>query len=149
MKINTKALGVLAQLFTFLFITACGAPGYHVAKTGKDSNSGTARSPFLTISKAAEVAQPGDQIYVHEGTYREYINPTVSGTAEQPIVFEAMNDKVYVKGSEVVKDWEQLSDGTWKAVVNNAVFGDYNPFALVVTGDFQLYGQERHREKST
>ena len=37
----------------------------HVSKKGSDSNNGV-DAPFLTISAAAAVAQPGDTITVHE-----------------------------------------------------------------------------------
>ena len=44
---------------------------YHVAKRGNDQNLGTYESPFLTISKAAKIAEEGDTVIVHEGVYRE------------------------------------------------------------------------------
>lgn len=44
---------------------------YHIAKTGKDCNEGSYQSPFLSISRAAEIAEAGDRIVVHEGVYRE------------------------------------------------------------------------------
>lgn len=43
------------------------AAEYHVSKLGGDGNYGAQARPFKTISKAAEVAQPGDIITVHEG----------------------------------------------------------------------------------
>ncbi len=51
------------------------AKGYHVSTTGNDSNDGSKDFPLLTIQRAADLAQPGDVITVHEGTYRERINP--------------------------------------------------------------------------
>ena len=45
---------------------------FHVSKRGNDNNSGTKKSPFKTISKAAKIALPGSSITVHEG-------PIVSG----------------------------------------------------------------------
>ena len=46
---------------------------YHVAKHGNDKNTGTYESPFLTISKAAKLADEGDTVIVHEGEYREWV----------------------------------------------------------------------------
>lgn len=43
---------------------------YYVSLTGNNSNSGSLNSPFKTIFKASQVAQPGDFIYVREGIYR-------------------------------------------------------------------------------
>jgi hypothetical protein len=57
---------------------AVQAREYHVSVKGDDTNKGTAKAPFKTISKAAEVAQPGDVITVHEGTYRERIKKSSS-----------------------------------------------------------------------
>lgn len=46
---------------------------YHVSqKNGHDWQDGSAEKPFVTISKAAKIAMPGDTITVHEGVYREW-----------------------------------------------------------------------------
>ena len=57
---------------------------YHVKKTGSDLNPGTEDKPFLTISKAARVAKPGDVITVHEGVYREWVSQN-GGTASHEL----------------------------------------------------------------
>ena len=54
---------------------------YHVAKTGNDGALGTKDAPFLTISRAAQVAVAGDVVVVHTGVYREWVNPVNGGTA--------------------------------------------------------------------
>ena len=62
----------------------------HVAKTGNDSYEGTEERPFLTIGRAADVAQPGDVIIIHEGTYRECVVPPRGGDSDKNrIVFQA------------------------------------------------------------
>jgi hypothetical protein len=43
----------------------------HVAPSGSDSNDGQAATPFRTISKVTPMAQPGDCVLVHAGTYAE------------------------------------------------------------------------------
>ena len=40
---------------------------YHVKPTGNDAACGDAEHPFATISKAAQMASPGDTVIVHEG----------------------------------------------------------------------------------
>ena len=56
---------------------------YHVSqKNGHDWQDGSAEKPFVTISKAAKIAMPGDTITVHEGVYREWIKPENSGIGE-------------------------------------------------------------------
>src|SRR5690554_3322160 len=109
---------------------------YHVSKTGSDLNPGTESQPFLTISKAAYVAKPGDVITVHEGVYREWVSPKRGGTKAQPIVYQAApGEKVVIKGSEVITDWER--DGNiWKTVIDNKFFGDFNPYSEVLFGDW-------------
>jgi hypothetical protein len=81
---------------------------YHVSKKGDDAANGSERSPFLTIQHAADLAQPGDTVTVHEGIYRERVNPPRGGTSdEQRITYQAAPDeKVVIKGSEVVTGWE-------------------------------------------
>jgi len=69
---------------TILVLTvSCAATGcateYHVSTTGLDGNKGSKSKPFKTISTAAQIAQPGDVITVHEGVYRERINPPRGG----------------------------------------------------------------------
>jgi hypothetical protein len=92
-----------------LVLIDCVAKGavIHVAVTGNDSHNGSAATPFRTISKAAGAAQPGDIITVHEGVYRERINPPRGGTSDEVrIVYQAApGEKVVIKGSEQVAGW--------------------------------------------
>ena len=73
MKTLTFPILLIAILFS-----SCTNSGteFHVSPSGTDSNPGTEAEPFQTISAAAEMAQAGDIITVHEGIYRESINPT-------------------------------------------------------------------------
>ncbi len=71
----TNSLGNSASYSNLYTIqgTAAGFTNaiWHVAKTGSDSNSGSQASPFLTLSKAATVVNPGDYVAVKTGTYTE------------------------------------------------------------------------------
>ena len=60
---------------------------YYVAKTGSDSNSGSASAPWLTIGHAALEATAGATVYVGAGTYNESVTFANSGTSSAPIVF--------------------------------------------------------------
>lgn len=114
------------------------AQEYHVAKTGNDKNSGTQKSPFLTIQKAANIAHPGDVITVHEGSYRERINPPRGGISnDKRIVYRAAKDeKAIIKGSEEVKGWKKIKNDTWIVKLPNTFFGDFNPYSDVISGDW-------------
>ena len=86
------------------------AKEFHVSPNGDDSHNGAKSSPFKTISAAAQVAQPGDVITVHQGIYRERITPPRGGTSDKKrIVYQAASgEKVEIKGSEVVKGWVKV-----------------------------------------
>ncbi|MHC5059418.1 MAG: DUF1565 domain-containing protein [Planctomycetota bacterium] len=123
------------------------APAYHVTPQGSDTNPGSAASPFRTISAAAKVAQPGEAIVVHEGTYRERINPPRGGTSDAArITYRAAEgEKVVIKGSEVVTGWERTPKGLWKVTLPDSFFGDYNPYIDVIKGDwFAARGRVHH-----
>lgn len=119
----------------------------HVAKTGNDRDAGSRESPFLTIGKAAAVAQPGDTVTVHAGTYREWVKPPRGGRDENSrIIYRAAaGEEVLVKGSEQVTSWVHQGDGIWMVELPNRFFGDYNPYALNISGGWLLYGQWLHR----
>ncbi len=120
---------------------------YHVSVGGDDSGDGSLQHPFRTISAAARVAQPGDLITVHQGTYREYINPPRGGESDsRRIVYRAApGEKVVIKGSEIVQGWEKVANDTWKTVVPNSFFGPFNPYKDLIAGDwFSPKGREHH-----
>ena len=120
---------LFALIFLSLFSLNSSATEYFVSKKGKDTNSGSSKSPFLTISAAAKVAKPGDVITVHAGIYRETVDPLRGGDSEQSrIVYKAApGEKVSIRGSEQIKKW--VKDGTiWKVELPNSSFGDYNPY---------------------
>lgn len=113
---------------------------YHVSKNGSDNNCGSSELPFLTISKAAKIAEEGDKVIVHEGTYRECVNPeNGSRTASGSIIYEAAaGERAVIKGSESIKSWESHGDGLWKVTLDNAFFGDFNPYAEPIDGDWLM-----------
>ena len=130
-----------------LFGRAVSAKEYHVSVQGRDTNAGSASEPLKTISAAAERARPGDVITVHEGVYRERINPPRGGTSDDKrIVYQAAaGEKVVLKGSEVVKGWQKVQNDTWKVAMPNNFFGDFNPYKDVIRGDwFNRRGRVHH-----
>lgn len=117
---------------------------YHVALNGNDYAQGSKEYPFRTISKAAQIAETGDKIIVHEGEYREWVKPAHSGYSEiSRITYEAAEgEKVVIKGSERIQNWELVEGTVWKAVVPNRLFGDYNPYKESLYGDWFLYPED-------
>ena len=113
---------------------------YHVSITGSDTADGSAESPLRTINKAAALAQPGDTVRVHAGTYREWVKPVRGGLSDgRRITFEAAPDEhVAIKGSEVIDTWVHDEGSVWRAEVPNAVFGDFNPYREQVDGDWVI-----------
>jgi hypothetical protein len=114
---------------------------FHVALTGSDDADGSAERPFRTINLAADLAQPGDTVVVHGGEYREWVKPRRGGLSDtRRITYEAATDEhVVIKGSERVTGWVLEAGSVWRATVPNALFGDFNPFAEEITGDWIVY----------
>lgn len=140
------------SLLMMLVVLAVGADGIaartiHVSKQGDDSHSGSKAQPYATIGKAAAEAEPGDIVLVYGGVYREWVKPARGGTAEDKrIVYRAAPGKpVIVKGSERITSWRPEGDGVWVVELPNSFFGDYNPYALQVSGGWLNYGQWHHR----
>ncbi|HTV42267.1 MAG TPA: right-handed parallel beta-helix repeat-containing protein [Candidatus Sulfotelmatobacter sp.] len=142
MKIKTiVVLSVLA------LASALQAAEFNVATNGSDSNPGTPALPLRTIQRAADLAQPGDVITVHEGIYRERVNPPRGGESDaKRITYQAApGEKVVITGSEPVKNWINVTNDTWKAVIPNSFFGDFNPYTNLIHGDwFSPMGRENH-----
>ena len=149
MTLITPTISRLACLTTLLYASAlcASAREIHVAKTGDNAGDGSQERPYLTIAKASEVAQPGDVVTVYAGTYREWVKPVRGGTGEDNrITYRAApGEPATIKGSEQIASWTREEDGVWKVELPNAFFGNYNPYALNVSGGWLNYGQWHHR----
>ena len=123
------------------------AKEYHVSVNGSDANNGDISSPFKTINWAAQKALPGDTVTVHNGVYREWVNPLSGGEREgKRILYRvAEGEKAEIKGSELVTGWkkEKKAKGVWKVVLPNSFFGNYNPFNDRLYGDW-LWSERIH-----
>ncbi|GAA4230281.1 hypothetical protein GCM10022291_00030 [Postechiella marina] len=122
-KLITIAI-ILLTLNTF-------AKDIYVAKNGNDSNSGTIESPYLTLSKAASIALPGDIVYIREGTYEETLSPKNSGTAGNPIIYQSYpGEKVIISAMQSLSGWTQDSGSIYKTKITFNSLGDQN-FVMV------------------
>jgi hypothetical protein len=84
----------------------CEATGtgkcYYVATNGSDSNNGSFSYPFKTINHAISSSNGGDVIYIHSGTYNEYMLRPKSGIdINHPTILKAYNfsNKPVIQGS--------------------------------------------------
>ena len=123
---------------------------FHVATTGSDTAPGTEQEPLRTINRAAALAMPGDTVTVHAGEYREWVRPRRGGRSDrQRITYQAAEgEHVAIKGSERVTGWTREEGTVWRAELPNSLFGDFNPYAEKLFGDWlarpQPTGPARH-----
>jgi hypothetical protein len=138
---------LIAPFLLALLAHAGFASEFHVSVKGDDNSDGSSSRPLRTISAAARVAQPGDVITVHAGTYRERVTPPRGGDSDaKRIVYQAAADEeVVIKGSEVIRNWKPFMAGVWKATLPNSFFGSYNPYKDLIVGDwFTDRGRPHH-----
>ena len=130
-------LGLLIAAW-FGSVIELSALEYHVTVAGNDASSGSLSEPLRTIQAAADRAMPGDTVTVHAGEYRECIVPPRGGTSKTSrITYQAApGEKVVIKGSEIVKGWEKVQNDTWKIILPDSYFGDFNPYKEVIQGDW-------------
>ena len=114
------------------------------AAAGLDGN-GTKERPFRRIGEAAKIAQPGDEVLVAPGVYREYVNPARGGTEEKRITYRSeVPLGAVITGAEELTGWTRLDNGLWTARVPTSVFGGYNPYTTWVYGDWYFAGKSKH-----
>ncbi|WP_010181188.1 carbohydrate-binding protein [Aquimarina agarilytica] len=124
-QLNLKCFFVIVFLSNFFLGVS---KNIYVSKKGNDANAGTKAAPYLSISKAAEVAQAGDVVIIGAGTYFETIKPKNSGNAGNPIIFKASeNEKVIVSAMQLLTDWELDTGAVYKTKVDWDL-KDYNMF---------------------
>jgi len=130
-----------------LLTALASAAELHVSVSGTASADGSATKPFKTISAAAALAQPGDTVTVHAGTYRERVTPPRGGTSDSArITYRAApGETAIIKGSEIIRAWQPFVGDVWKATLPNAFFGSYNPYKDLIHGDwFTDKGRPHH-----
>jgi hypothetical protein len=78
---------------------------YYVATTGTDGpGCGTVGSPCRTIQYATALVEQGDTVLINPGTYTGGITVDTSGTASEPITFQANGAGVVIEGSGGERD---------------------------------------------
>lgn len=124
-----KAVIVFVGAIASLGMSGCEAggselEGYFVSSQGSDDHPGTIKQPFKTIQKCADIVQPGSTCWIRQGTYRETIQPQISGTESKPITFATYkNEQVTISGTELVTDWSKERDAIYRAKIDLPVDG--------------------------
>lgn len=83
----------------------------------------------LQYQKLRLLPRSGDVVTVHEGTYREWVNPRNSGANKySPIVYRAAEgEEVWIKGSEQITNWTKDGKGNvWKVVLPNTSMTNFH-----------------------
>jgi hypothetical protein len=152
---------------------------YHVSAehpAACDDNPGTPELPLRSIGAAARLLQPGEKAVIHDGIYRERVEPANGGTGpDAMIAYEAApGARPIVRGSEVWPSAEgrfrpsdtpltrepRLFDGIhrhgrvaegvaiWMGDLPMARFAGYNPFSINNTSGLLLaYGHKWRPEE--
>ncbi|MCF8714717.1 right-handed parallel beta-helix repeat-containing protein [Joostella atrarenae] len=102
-----KKITSRTQTFIVCMLMLCGfihAKDYHVSKKKLLNISNDLQT--RTISEVIDRLKPGDNVIIHTGIYREFVNVNISGTKENPISFiAAEGEEVEISGANVLSDW--------------------------------------------
>jgi hypothetical protein len=78
-----------------------------------DTNPGSAEAPLKTIQWAADLAQPGDHVFVEPGRYPENVVLKTQGSPGNPIIFQgAPNHGTVLDGAEPLIGWHPCKSPT-------------------------------------
>ena len=109
----------------------------YVDASAAENGDGSRCFPYRTISEAAKSASPGDEVIVAPGIYREYVDPARGGNENARIVYRsAEKGKAHITGSEPAGSWIRTEGNVWMTRISNSMFGDYNPFTTLISGDW-------------
>jgi hypothetical protein len=100
----------LTTIFTaFYLVEVSLAATYYVSINGKDTNPGTDAAPWRTVSKAAQMLQPGDTVFIKGGNYVEQVIPVRSGLAGSDITYAAYPGQIPVLEGQTLS----VPDPSW------------------------------------
>ena len=110
----------------------------------RDGN-GSKESPFRRINAAAQIAQPGDEVLVAPGVYRETVDPRHAGRPDARIVYRSTVPLgAVITGAEEARGWVRQESGVWMLRVRSSAFGGENPYTTIIKGDWYFGPFVRH-----
>ncbi len=110
---------------------------YFVDAAANAGGDGSENKPFNKIQQAADIAVAGDEVIVKPGLYREYVNPKNGGEEGKQIVYRSEKPRTaHITGAEAITNWTKVEGSVYTARVSNKIFGDYNPYTTLVSGDW-------------
>ena len=110
---------------------------YYVNASAGTPGDGTKENPFSTIQKAADLAQPGDEVIVLPGIYREDVDPKHAGRPDARITYRSLKPlSAVITGAGPLGNWTPEGNGVWTSRVPNTLFGEFNPYTALVSGDW-------------
>ena len=117
---------------------------YVNVNAGHDGN-GTEQMPFRHINDAAKIAQPGDEVWVAPGVYREYVDPVHAGREDARITYRSVEPLgAVITGAERIQSWVPYKENVCVCRVANSLFGNYNPYTTMVYGDWYFAKADKH-----
>ena len=91
---------VVASTFCAIVAVNASAKTIYVSLSGNDANNGALSTPYRSINKASQVAQPGDVVQVRGGVYFNTVGISSKGTSSARITFQPYpNEKVTIDGT--------------------------------------------------
>ncbi len=119
---------------------------YYVRQNAASPQDGTQEHPFSTISQAAAIAVPGDEILIGEGVYREWVDPPRGGTDDaHRITYRAMpGTQPVLSGAQILRDWICMGEHLYRTQIPRADFGNYCPYEDTIHGDWFGPALPRH-----
>jgi len=118
---------------------------WYVNAAAERDGDGSRERPFKWINDAARAAQPGDEVLVAPGVYREYVNPRNAGREDARITYRSeVKGAARITGAEELKGWEKFKGSVWTVRVKNSLFGDFHPYKEMVGGDWYFAPMVRH-----